>query len=119
MEVLLMSKVIRKAEKLADAILESEEYEGMAKAEKVMDSDKRAAELVEKVEALQKKIDQNKQDEKFKKEMSSLQKTMWENEKIKSFMQKQQSFSKLMSKVNKKISQAINPQDSHHDHEHK
>jgi len=113
-----MTKVINKAENLADAILESEEYEAMVKAEEKVDSDDNASELVGKVEVLQKKIDNNKNSEKLKKEMASLQQKMWENEKIKSFMQKQQAFSKLMSSVDKKISQAISPDHAEHEHEH-
>ena len=118
LEVLLMSKVISKAEKLADAILDSEEYNAMAKAEKKMDSDEKASELVEKVEVLQKKIDNNKESEKLKKEMASLQKKMWQNEIIKTFMQKQQAFSKLMSSVDKKISEGISPEQAAHEHKH-
>ena len=64
-----MTKVINKAENLADAILESEEYEAMVKAEEKVDSDDNASELVGKVEVLQKKIDNNKNSEKLKKEM--------------------------------------------------
>ncbi len=111
-----MSKVISKAEKLANAILDSKEYEAMIKAEQEMDADKKASELVGKVENLQKKIDKNKNSEELKKKMASLQKKMWEIEEIKSFMQKQQAFSKLMSKVDKKISESISP--GHSDHAH-
>lgn len=107
-----MTKVINKAENLADAILESEEYEAMVKAEEKVDSDDNASELVGKVEVLQKKIDNNKNSEKLKKEMASLQQKMWENEKIKSFMQKQQKFNKLMSKVHKRINQKLSPKAS-------
>ena len=102
-----MSKVIRKAEKLADAIAESEEFIAMTKAEKKIDSDKDASELVGKIEALQKKIDKNKESKELKEEMASMQRDMWDNNKIKSFMQKQQKFNKLMSKVHKKINQGL------------
>src|SRR6056297_1072745 len=109
---LLMSKVMNKAEKLADAIVESDEFVAMVNAEEKIDSDQDASELVEEIEALQKKIDKSKDDEKLKKKMASLQKTMWQNEKIKSFMQKQQKFNKLMSKVHKRVNQKLSPKAS-------
>lgn len=109
-----MSKVIRKAENLADAIVESEEFVGMVKAEKKIDADKDASKLVEKIENLQNKIDKNKSSKELKEKMSSLQKKMWDNNKIKSFMQRQQKFNKLMSKVDKKISEGLSSKDAKH-----
>lgn len=105
-----MSKVIKKAENLADAIVELEEFVDMVKAEKKIDSDKDASELVGKIETLQKKIDKNKSSKELKEKMSALQKRMWENNKIKSFMQKQQEFNKLMSKIHKRINQGLSPE---------
>jgi len=109
---LLMTKVMTKAEKLADAIVESDEFVAMVKAEEKIDSDQDASELVEKIEDLQKKIDKNSENEKLKKKMSSMQRDMWDNNKIKSFMQKQQKFNKLMSKVHKRINQKLSPKAS-------
>lgn len=105
-----MSEIIKKTEKLANAIVKSDDFLAMKKAEKKVDSDKKASELVGKVEKLQNEIDQNKENEELKKKMASLQQKMWQNNKIKTFMQKQQNFSKMMSQVDKQINQVFKAQ---------
>lgn len=107
-----MSKIMKKAEKLAAAIVETEEYSDMLRAEKKIDSDNDASKLVEKIEDLQMQIDKNKESEELKEKMGHLQQEMWGNPKIKSFMQKQQKFNKLMTEVNKKIKQGLFPESS-------
>ncbi len=107
-----MSEVINKAEKLAEAIVESDEFSEMKESELKVDKDEEAAKLVAKVENLQKKIDRDKKNEELKKKMSELQRKTWQNRKIKTFLQKQQQFSKLMKRVNTKITDALNPESS-------
>lgn len=102
-----MSKIMEKAEKLATAIVETEEYSNMLKAEREIDSDNDAAKLVKKIEDLQMQIDKNKENDELKEKMGHLQQKMWGNPKIKSFMQKQQKFNKLMTEVNKKLKQGL------------
>jgi len=105
-----MSEIIKKAEKLADAIVNSDEFIEMRKSEIKVDKDEKASEMVEKVEKLQKKIDLDKKNEKLKKQMAELQRKTWQNRKIKNFFQEQQKFSKLMKRVNTTISKALKPE---------
>ncbi len=107
-----MSKIKKKAEKLAEAISNSDEFIDMKEAEKKIDNDQKASELVEKIEKLQKKIDLNRTDEKLKKEMASLQRNAWDNRKIKRFFQKQNEYSKLMKTVNETINNALKLENS-------
>jgi len=109
---LVMSEVMKKAEKLAEAIVESDEFLAMKESELKVDADEEASQLVEKVENLQKKIDRDKKNEELKKRMAELQRKTWQNRKIKTFLQKQQQFSKLMKRVNTKITDALNPESS-------
>ncbi len=102
-----MSKIKKKAEKLAETIADSDEFIEMKEAEKKIDNDQKAAELVEKIENLQKKIDFDRTNEELKKKMASLQRKAWDNRKIKDFFQKQNEYSQLMKKVNDTLTDAL------------
>jgi cell fate (sporulation/competence/biofilm development) regulator YlbF (YheA/YmcA/DUF963 family) len=102
-----MAKIKKKAEKLAEAIADSDEFIEMKEAEKKIDNDQKAAELVEKIENLQKKIDFDRTNEELKKKMASLQRKAWDNPKIKDFFQKQNEYSQLMKKVNDTLTDAL------------
>jgi cell fate (sporulation/competence/biofilm development) regulator YlbF (YheA/YmcA/DUF963 family) len=102
-----MSNIEKKAEKLAEAITNSDEFLDMKEAENKIDNDQQAAELVEKIENLQKKIDLDRTNEELKNKMASLQRKAWQNKKIKNFFQRQNEYSQLMKKVNDTITDAL------------
>lgn len=107
-----MSKIKKKAEKLAEAIANSDEFSEMKDAEEKIDNDQKAAELVKKIENMQKKIDLDRTDEDLKKKMASLQRNAWDNQKIKNFFQRQNEYSQLMKKVNDTITDALKSENS-------
>jgi len=107
-----MAKIIKKAEKLAEAIANSEEFSEMKAAEEKIDNDPAAAELVEKIENMQKKIDLDRTNEELKKKMAAAQRNAWDNQKIKNFFQKQQEYSKLMKNVNDTITDSLKSENS-------
>jgi cell fate (sporulation/competence/biofilm development) regulator YlbF (YheA/YmcA/DUF963 family) len=107
-----MSKIKKKAKKLAEAIASSDEFLAMKKAESKIDNDEHASEMVEEIENLQKKIDLDRTNEELKQEMASLQRKAWDNQKIKNFFQKQHEYSKMMKKVNDTISEALKSENS-------
>jgi len=113
-----MSKVIKKAEKLGDALVDSEQFQEMVQAENTLDADKEASKLVEKVERLQHQIDADRANDELKKEMAELQKKIWSTPKTKQYLQKQQKFSKLMKKVNDVLMNAMQPDHAQSGHDH-
>ncbi|ADQ13676.1 YlbF family regulator [Halanaerobium hydrogeniformans] len=115
-----MSNVIKKAEQLGDALVESEQFQEMVQAENTLDADKEASKLVEEVERLQHMIDTDRGNDELKKEMAELQKKIWSTPTTKNYLQKQQKFSQLMKKVNDVLMNAMQPEHSHegHDHDH-
>lgn len=108
-----MSNIEKKAEKLAEAIANSDEFLNMKDAEDKIDNDQKAAELVEKIENLQKKIDLDRTNEELKNKMASLQRKAWQNKKIKNFFQRQNEYSQLMKKVNDTITDALKSENNY------
>lgn len=109
--------IINRAEKLGEAITETNEYDKLKDTEEEMYNNPEAKEILTKF--------QNKQNEMHKlhhqggeitaemqEEVQNLQQQLEENEIVKKYLDAQQEFNQLMEKVNQTLSEKIyGPQD--------
>jgi len=104
-----MSKILEKAQELGKLLVDSEEYLTMEKAEKVLENDQEALELLNRFEEKQHKFANDRSNNELREELQSLQKEMMANEKVNNYFQSQKGFNKLMNDVNGEISSILNP----------
>ena len=120
-EINLMS-LEAKAENLADAIANSDEFEELKGAEAKLEEDEEAQSIMQKFQSKQKQVQMMQQtgqeiDEDVKEELQSLRSEMQDNDVISELMSKQQEFNKIMEEVNNVLSTAIQgEEDCGHDH---
>ncbi|AGB40924.1 hypothetical protein Halha_0963 [Halobacteroides halobius DSM 5150] len=108
--------IMEKAQNLADAIVNSEEYSNLRDAEAEVSKDESAQQLLQQYQAEQRKLQMaqmNGQEvnEDMKNDLQALQAKMQENTKVKELMDAQQKFNKVMETVNKVISGALSPEE--------
>lgn len=107
--------ITKKAQSLAEEIVNTSEYEELKSAEEAVQNDEDANSLMEDFQSTQKRLhmahSNGKQiTPKQQKQFQSLQAKMQANEKIKTFMEKQQQFNKVMQTVNQVISSHLEEQ---------
>lgn len=109
--------IMEKAKELGEAIVASNEYESLRKAEEEMYQDENAKALLDDFTAQQKRIQMAQANgkpitEKQQKEIQNIQAKMQGNEKVKDFMETQQQFNQVMETVNQTISSVMSENNS-------
>ena len=109
--------VEEKAQELADLIMDSSEYTEWKEAEKKMQEDESAQDILQKFQAKQKMAQMAQMNGKglsqdMQKEIQGIQAKMQQNEKIKAFMEAQQGFNEVMKTVNQVISSTLQGQEA-------
>lgn len=111
-EVKLMATVINYAEELADAIVESSEFQELKEKEEIMVGDDEAKSMLDDLNAKYQQVQMMQQngqeisDEK-KQELSMMEQKMKQNEKIAEFYEAQNHFNQLMNSVNQVITDKL------------
>lgn len=100
--------IMKKAEALGKALVESEEFSEMKNAEMKIEENEEAKSLLDDFEAEQKKLQMMQQNGQQitpdqQKNLQSIQTKMQSNEQIKEYMEAQQKFNKVMNSVNQTI----------------
>lgn len=111
-EVNLMATVINYAEELADAIVESSEFQELKEKEEIMVEDEEAKSMLDDLNAKYQQVQmmqQNGQEvsDEQKQELSMMEQKMKQNEKIAEFYEAQNHFNQLMNSVNQVITDKL------------
>ncbi|ADQ14732.1 YlbF family regulator [Halanaerobium hydrogeniformans] len=107
-----MATVINYAEELADAIVESSEFQELKEKEEIMVGDDEAKSMLDDLNAKYQQVQMMQQngqeisDEK-KQELSMMEQKMKQNEKIAEFYEAQNHFNQLMNSVNQVITDKL------------
>ncbi|MGM0501399.1 MAG: YlbF family regulator [Bacillota bacterium] len=104
--------IMKKAEELAEEIVNSSEYEDLKAKEEIMQGDEDAQKLLKELQAQQQRAQMAKMNgqqpgEDLQNDMKDLHAKMEKNEKVKDFMEAQDDFNKVMQTVNQTISSAL------------
>jgi len=101
-----------KAEELAEAIKETEEYQELKSAESRLQLDPKAQDLVNEFQNKQQQIIQTRQsgkqvEQKTVQSLQKLQQKMEQNLTVKNLMNAQKSFEEVMKDVNETVTEAL------------
>ncbi|MCC3143860.1 YlbF family regulator [Halanaerobium sp. Z-7514] len=107
-----MATVINYAEELADAIVESSEFQELKEKEEIMVEDDEAKSMLDDLNAKYQQVQmmqQNGQEisDEQKQELSMMEQKMKQNEKIAEFYEAQNHFNQLMNSVNQVITDKL------------
>ena len=111
-----MATVINYAEELADAIVESSEFQELKEKEEIMVEDEDAKSMLDDLNAKYQQVQMMQQngqeisDEK-KQELSVMEQKMKQNDKIAEFYEAQNHFNQLMNSVNQVITDKLQDND--------
>ncbi len=111
-EVKFMATVMNHAEELADAIVESSEFQELKEKEAVMVEDEEAKSMLDDLNAKYQQaqmMQQNGQQlsDEQKQELSMMEQKMKQNDKIAEFYEAQNHFNQLMNSVNQVITNKL------------
>ncbi|GAB6136862.1 YlbF/YmcA family competence regulator [Halanaerobaculum tunisiense] len=108
--------IMEKAQDLADAIVDSEEYKALKDIEAKVAEDEEAQGILQELQAEQKKAQMAQMNgqavaDETKNKLQSLQAKMEDHEKLKELMGAQEKFNEVMETVNKVISGALSDEE--------
>lgn len=113
-----MMTIIEKAHALADAIVSSEDYLQLRKAEQDMMNDSSAQEVIDSYNTIQQRLhDPNENADDLKEQIEVVQREMENNSVISAYLEAQEKVAKILEEVNFILGRAINGEEEECDTE--